>query len=49
MQELTYHQTGDYLIPDLEAPEAPVPANPAPSTTHPVPPNYFKCAVQKPS
>lgn len=23
MQELTYHQTGDYLIPDLEAPEAP--------------------------
>ena len=23
MQELTYHQNGDYLIPDLEAPEAP--------------------------
>ena len=23
MQELTYHQEGDYLIPDLEAPEAP--------------------------
>lgn len=23
MQELTYHRNGDYLIPDLEAPEAP--------------------------
>ena len=23
MQELTYHWEGDYLIPDLEAPEAP--------------------------
>ena len=23
MQELNYHQNGDYLIPDLEAPEAP--------------------------
>ena len=23
MKELTYHQNGDYLIPDLEAPEAP--------------------------
>ena len=23
MQELTYHQNGDYLIPDLEAPKAP--------------------------
>lgn len=23
MQELTYHQNGDYLIPDLETPEAP--------------------------
>ena len=23
MQELTYHRNGDYLIPDLEAPDAP--------------------------
>ena len=23
MKELTYHQNGDYLIPDLEAPETP--------------------------
>ena len=23
MQELTYHRNGDYLIPDLETPEAP--------------------------
>ena len=23
MKELTYHQNGDYLLPDLEAPEAP--------------------------
>ena len=23
MKELTYHRHGDYLIPDLEAPEAP--------------------------
>lgn len=23
MKELTFHQNGDYLIPDLEAPEAP--------------------------